>query len=619
MKMKKYILVLPAVLLLAVSCSDFLSENPSTSLSEKSVYNSEEALESHIYGILSSFYGRYMMQGYMNEQLHTASGLLMWKGQRTQDDWMEGLKFAKYSTTAPNQGWYAELYAAVNCCNRLLDNLPDSPVDEGFKLQIEGEARFYRAVLYYYLVRLYGDVPLILTCPKSMQETNKPREAWYKVYASIVEDLEFAERHMRDKAEITDPYSGRPCKWAATAMKSSVYMTIGSILSSFEKDSQDQFFDPGKDASLIAAGRDPRTPDFTVMGISSARDAWEKCLRTSEYVISDGPYRLAGDYRQLFRWTEPEDFTLDERIFVLQSTNTSASENRLALMSLPQFVEGSSNTTTKNGNFGRFRPSRFLFQKFAGDNGGEKGVNADTRNIFVSCPDPRFDASFIHTSCGRLNSAASLKIYPYYTCIRIIDGSSCMPYFKKYLDPTFDVNSGCADFYLMRFAEVYLISAEAAARLSVSEGDSWWTLALERIEDLHRRARRSVDGEEEAAWPSWASRTFVDSDELVNAIIWERAYEMCGEGHEWFDTHRCGAKWLSEQIAVPLNEFLQQPEQGPGDDNEGMFKYNYVGTLAPVEPSELRKSLLCAFPVTTEGLYNTAIDPVADQNDFYWQ
>lgn len=621
MKVRKYMIAaaLAGVLCVAASCS-FLKEEPTTSLSETSAYRSEEALESQVYGILSSFYGKYMMQGYMNEQLHTASGLMMWKGQRTQDDWTEGLKFAKYSTTAPNQGWYQELYAAISCCNRLLDNLPSSPVEESFKTAIEAEARFYRAVLYYYLARLYADVPLILTCPKNIGETNQPRTVYYKVYAAIINDLDFAEKNMRDKvaAEAAAPGKGRPCNWAATAMKASVYMTIGSLLSSYEADPNDQFFDASKDAALIAEGKDPRTPDFNAIGIGNARDAWELCFRTSEKVISEGPYRLAGDYRQLFRWTDPEDFTLDERIFVLQSTNTSASENRLALMSLPMFVEGSANTTTKNGNFGRFRPSRFLFQKFAADNGGVKGSNAENSNIYVKCPDPRFNASFIHTSYKRLDNGSSLKVYPDATCIKVIDGAAVFPYYRKYLDPTFDVNSGCADFYLMRFAEMYLISAEAAARLSGGEGDQYWQTALARIETLHSRARKSTDGAE-AAFPTWKDRTFSGKDELVNAIIWERSYEMCGEGHEYFDTHRCGAKWLSEQIAVPLNEFLQQPEQGPGEGNVGVFKYNYVGSTFPTAQSDLRKSLLCAFPATTEAIYNTKIDPVKDQNDFYWQ
>lgn len=622
MRFRKYmsILALAGTLFTCASCS-FLKEDPATSISETSAYRSEEALESQIYGILSSFYGRYMMQGYMNEQLHTASGLMMWKGQRTQDDWTEALKFAIYSNTTPNQGWYQNLYASISCCNRLLDNLPSSPVGEQFKTEIEAEARFYRAVLYYYLVRLYADVPLILTCPKNIEETNQPRTVYYKVYAAIFDDLNFAEKHMRDKvaAEAKSPGRGRPCNWAATAMKASVYMTIGSMLSSYEADSSDQFFDTSKDAALVAEGKDPRTPDFKAIGINTAKDAWTLCYQTAEKVIHDGPYRLAHDYRQLFRWTEPEDFTLDERIFVLQSTNTSAPENRLALMSLPMFVEGSSNTTTKNGNFGRFRPSRFLFQKFAQDNGGTKGrEGADNEGIYVKCPDPRFNASFIHTSYRRLDTGTSLKVYPDASCVRVIDGASVFPYYRKYLDPTFDVNSGCADFYLMRFAEMYLISAEAAARLSAGVGDAYWHTALDRIETLHSRARKSTDGQE-AEFPTWKDRTFSDKDELVNAIIWERAYEMCAEGHEYFDTHRCGAKWLSEQIALPLNEFLLRSEQGPGEGNVGVFKYNYVGSTFPTSRADLRKSLLCAFPATTEGIYNTKIDPVKDQNDFYWQ
>lgn len=621
--MKSRIIVIAAAIAASFCCftaCDFLGENPTTSLSETSAYKSEEALESQIYGILSSFYGRYMMQGYMNEMLHTASGLMIWKGQRTQDDWMEGLKFAKYSTSTPNQGQYAELYAAIACCNRLLDNLPSSPVDASFKKGIEAEARFYRAVLYYYLVRLYADVPLVLTCPKNMIETNKPRTVYYKVYKAIVDDLNFAEENMRDKATVDalTPGKGRPCKWAATAMKASVYMTIGSLLSTYEADPQDCFFDVSRDASRVADGKDPHTPDFTALGIDKAEDAWKLCLDTAEKVIVEGPYRLAGDYRQLFRWTDAEDFNLDERIFVLQSTNTSASENRLALMSLPQYVEGSANTTTKNGNFGRFRPSRFFFQKFAEDNGGIKGTSAHNSDIYVDCEDPRFAASFFYTSYMRLNNNTALQIYPHENCILVSDGATALPYYKKYLDPTFDVNSGCADFYLMRFAEMYLISAEASARLSASVGDASWQHALSRIEDLHLRARNSTDGEP-AAYPTWKDRTFSSKDELVNAIIWERAYELCCEGHEYFDTHRCGAKWLSEQVAIPLNESLQRPEQGPGENNLGVFKYTYVGTLCPTEPSELRKSLLCAFPASTEAVYNTSIDPVKDQNDFYWQ
>ena len=133
---------------------------------------------------------------------------------------------------------------------------------------------------------------------------------------------------------------------------------------------------------------------------------------------------------------------------------------------------------------------------------------------------------------------------------------------------------------------------------------------------------QSTDSGEPALFPSWADRVFEDRQELVNAIVWERAYEMCGEGHEYFDTHRYGAKWLAKVIAEPLNGFLALPEQGPGDDPDkepGIFRYNYVENIYPTDPAELRKSLLCAFPTNTEGTFNTAIDITSDQNDFFWQ
>ena len=67
MKKALYSVLLASAMMLG-SCQGFLGENPTTSLSETSVYSTETALEAQIYGVLSSFYGSYMMQGYMNER-----------------------------------------------------------------------------------------------------------------------------------------------------------------------------------------------------------------------------------------------------------------------------------------------------------------------------------------------------------------------------------------------------------------------------------------------------------------------------------------------------------------------------------------------------------------------
>ena len=95
---------------------------------------------------------------------------------------------------------------------------------------------------------------------------------------------------------------------------------------------------------------------------------------------------------------------------------------------------------------------------------------------------------------------------------------------------------------------------------------------------------------------------FKNNDELINAIFWERAFELIGEQHDWFDTHRMGAKWLAENIAKPKNAFLSEPEQEAlRDYNYGKgFKYDEVWT-------EVRKGLICAFP-KDELVLNTALD-----------
>ena len=145
-----------------------------------------------------------------------------------------------------------------------------------------------------------------------------------------------------------------------------------------------------------------------------------------------------------------------------------------------------------------------------------------------------------------------------------------------------------------------------------------WNKALADIEVLHDRARKSYDprtetGPRNSAYPSWASVTFADKDELVNAIVWERFIELNFEGHEWFDTHRFGATWLRDNIAVPKNDFSELPSQ--------IEVYKYIYKKARPHPEgiqDIRKGLLNAYP-ENELRINTSLDAINDQNDFFWQ
>lgn len=600
--MKAYHIISIIVLFSAISCSGFLDEKQETSFGSETVYSTEFALESQLYGCYNSLHGGALWKGTMTEFLHTGSGLLVWKGQRATNEWMDGIFFAKYSTsTYGNSNIWDDIYAGIFKCNCLLGHLPDSPVEESYKKEIEGEVKLIRAILYFTAVRLWGDIPLITTFATSQKEVNNPKVHFVKIYEQVLKDLSDAEQFMRtaERAEEVQPGRGRPNRMAATAFKASVYLTIGSLLASPD----DNFWDNSKPG---------RTPDFSCVGISNANDAFQLAYEKAESVIGSGVYSLAPDYRKLFRWTYPEDWTLPERIFCLESTD-KAGVNYNSVRTLPHYPEGSSNTSTRNSNTGRVRPSRFMIDNFIRIGGGSRGTYPDNMAIYATTTDPRYAASFF-VDYIEINHNKRVKTYPTTGAVDVVDDTE-LPFFRKYLDPAYDVTNGYSDFYLMRLAEVYLISAEAAASMSGVPGDDWWVKAVSRVNDIRRRARQSTDGAEASMPKDLAVDECSTSEELVNMVLWERVMELSGEGHEWFDTHRKGAKWLSDNIARPANRFyMDNPYM------EQYWNYTYVGAKArgyifPEDVNDLRKSLLVALPIT-ELTYNTDL---GGQNDFYWR
>lgn len=620
MEMKRIINILIVVssCLGMCSCSDFLSTEPTTQLHGDAVYATESSLEAQVYGCYNGFYGGYMYMNRMNEYLHTASGLIHWGKNRYYENWLSGIYLTKLSTDSEIYNCYANHYSAIFRCNTLIEALKRSPVDDEFKLRVEAEAKFMRAVLYFTLVRMFGDIPLILVSDIEYKANNVGRTPYYKVYNQIIDDLEFAETNMRDRQQqlAATGDANRPSKWAATAYKAKVYLHMACLLGS----QQDNFFDVSKEG---------RAPDFTDSGMPDAATGWKMAYDTAMEVINSGTYDLAYKFTDLFRWTEPEDYLLEERIFVLSSTSRVSANVLNSMYSLPKFPEGTMNTKISNSNWGRWRPSRWLFQEWCKAHGGVLGTADErTANVYISCADPRFDASFIHTSTINNSTGKSYSIYPAAAYLKTTDVTAAHPYFRKYHDPLYDADAGNADFYMLRLADMYLTAAEAAACLCSDPYDTWGEEAQELVEVIHARARRSVpDGQPDSEYPTWkntdfsAATTMSPRDSLIHAVVWEREFELSGEGHEFFDTHRHGATFLLQHVAIPMNSFLMRAEQqdyfnADGKNTSGIHTFYYKGRLYPDNASDLRRSMICSFP-KHEIQYNRAISE-NDKNDFSW-
>lgn len=120
--------------------------------------------------------------------------------------------------------WWNGPYSLIAQANLVLQKVPGVPaMDEAVKKKYLGEASFLRAWAYFYLVRLYGDVPLITepvdgTSPQ-LYPSRTPVAA---VYDAIVADLISAEASGLDMADQT----GHASMGAVKSLLAEVYLTM---------------------------------------------------------------------------------------------------------------------------------------------------------------------------------------------------------------------------------------------------------------------------------------------------------------------------------------------------------------------------------------------------------
>lgn len=121
---------------------------------------------------------------------------------------------------------WSQPYAAIYQANACIEGLSESDgVSEEIKKQLLGEAFFVRAFCHFYLVNIFGDVPLITTTDYKIN-TSLPRVAAKEVYDTIIHDLITAESLMQPT--YPGPEKIRPDKFVASALLARVYLYTGN-------------------------------------------------------------------------------------------------------------------------------------------------------------------------------------------------------------------------------------------------------------------------------------------------------------------------------------------------------------------------------------------------------
>ena len=215
-------------LLLAVAGCDVFETEPDGQLTVESAYNDVPGAVSAVNGVYTPNLSNDLYDQNFVHLLDEAS----------DDAWgWAGNSLANYYQYTPGSGgptgaWRAA-YAGITRANTLLDRLPEinarNDQERRLKGYVEGQARFLRAFYYFHLVRLYGDVPLLLSELESPAGAAVPRAPTAEVYAQIEADLQAALPLLVPVGDLNGSSGferGRVTRGAAQALLAKAYLTV---------------------------------------------------------------------------------------------------------------------------------------------------------------------------------------------------------------------------------------------------------------------------------------------------------------------------------------------------------------------------------------------------------
>lgn len=218
--------LLSIIVLTGTSCQKFLHEQDPSNLTPDSYYTLPEHAEAAIAACFSNT--RFIGGGagiFANnfQMLEAVTGTMKTEtGQNTDLNNLLGLAYNGDNVFVGN--WWNGLYSEIAQTNLALEKVPGiNPMNDAQKKKIIGEAQFLRAWSYFYLVRLFGDVPLI-TAPvdATSPEFYPARTSAEEVYKQIVADLTAAEGAGLPWTETT----GRISLGAVKSLLAEVYLTM---------------------------------------------------------------------------------------------------------------------------------------------------------------------------------------------------------------------------------------------------------------------------------------------------------------------------------------------------------------------------------------------------------
>ena len=566
------------------SCESFLEETPYNKIVAGNYYTTASGIEKGVNGVyagLRDLYGSGVLGS--NNVSVSIPHFILYMCEAPTDIWRTGnsmeLEFRNWTIDASsanvNQFWTV-CYRGINQANEVIDaltNLSIEALGEGQRKIYLAEARFIRAHYYYHLVQQFGEVELT-TSPTKSAVTAAYKTPTDQIWQFIIDELKFC---MEDGSlpEAPSQY-GRLSKYAAMHHLARVYLTLN-------RSNQD----------------------------------WQDAKNLTEAIIKSNQYTLVNSHKDLWDLDKKRN---SEIIFpVLYSKDrelNSPTGNVLHVAFVTSYSDFYATALIRSLEYGRpynrIRPTYYLQNLYNEDldqrwedcfrtawcsnvvdkNGNptsaeDKAFSPHTKKIEtivwnigdtvyyipkkkwtpeqVAAAWPQWiwmpDSMTTTINKGGIQSDTNPDgIWPSNTKIQ---SPQSYPNLMKYMDPqrpTIDELNGSRDIFVFRLADTYLLAAEACHLL----GDN--NTAAGYINVVRQRA--AIPGKEEAMK--------IDASQVdMNFILDERARELAGELHRWYDLIRTGQ----------LYDRMNNPDMNPV--TAGIFKDYHV--LRPIPRTQLER------------------------------
>lgn len=482
------------------SCSDFLDRYPLDELSDSSFWKTENdamMAVTDIYGCLPTWD--------QDEDINS-------------DNAVHGIKWAAGNISKGvydpmDQSW-AGSYTPIRQCNLVLEKVKDIEMSDESRKKIEGQAYFFRAFVYFNLIRSFGDVPYIdkpLNLTDVEDITRTPRE---EVYAKVMADFDKAIEYLPEEWDAAN--TPRVTKGAALAMKARAALYYNN---------------------------------------------WQVAADASKAVMDLGKYELydagnTGKYQELF-WEKSDG--CDENILYVQFNYPDKTHYLIGWECFPTL------------GWGGMNPTQSLVDAFEDKDGApiSKSTIYNEKDPFKN-RDPRLEVNVLHD--GEEMYGVTIKVKPLKSSGKTGieqhgDATATGYYQQKWLDPSIDPQSKGwnmgKDWVVIRYAEVLLTYAEAMNELHPLSAESF-----DAVNQVRRRVGMPDLQNTDPSKPTYCAT----QDELRKRIQNEWRVEFALEGGKrMWDIRRWGI--AKEVLNAPFLGLKMKPVEGVVDGKPAIVDY----------------------------------------------